>query len=65
MAYNSTNTGAEIQAKLDSITPVTTTTNGLMTAADKTKLDGIQSSATAVSVTQPYRDWETIGRAHV
>ena len=52
MAYNSTNTGAEIQAKLDSITPVTNTTNGLMTAADKTKLDGIQSSATAVSVTQ-------------
>src|SRR5574344_1669726 len=65
MAYNSTNTGAEIQAKLDSITPVTTTTNGLMTAADKTKLDGIQSSATAVSVTQTLTSGTEIATATI
>ena len=65
MAYNSTNTGAEIQAKLDSITPVTTTTNGLMTAADKTKLNGIQSSATAVSVTQTLTSGTEIATATI
>ena len=52
MAYNSTNTGAEIQAKLDSITPVTTTTNGLMTAADKAKLDNIDISTLKTSLSE-------------
>lgn len=65
MAYNSTNTGAEIQAKLDSITPVTTTTNGLMSSTDKSKLDGIQSSATAVSVTQTLTSGTEIATATI
>ena len=65
MAYNSTNTGAEIQAKLDSITPVTTTTNGLMTAADKTKLDGITESADAVSVSQTLTSGTEVGSVTV
>jgi len=43
MSYNSTNTGAEIQAKLDKIVNATATTDGLMSADDKTKLDGLST----------------------
>ena len=61
MAYNSTNTGAEIQTKLDSITPVTTTADGLMSSTDKSKLDGITESADAVSVTQSLTSGTEVG----
>ena len=45
MSYNSTNTGAEIQAKLDKVVLATTTTDGLMSSTDKTKLDNIGEGA--------------------
>lgn len=47
MSYNSTNTGAEIQEKLDKIVAATTLTDGLMSASDKTKLDNLITAGTS------------------
>ena len=58
MAYNSTNTGAEIQAKLDKIVAATTTSDGLMSATDKGRIDyryGVSNVTTLVSVPTTYR----------
>ena len=43
----------------------TTSANGLMSSTDKTKLDGIQSGATAVSVTQTQKTGSEIGSVTV